>query len=55
MLISVLLKTGVFQAQYEERHALLQGDCTLANAWVWWGMKTGLKRKIGAVAGDMFQ
>ena len=53
MLISVLLKTRVFQAQYEEWHALPRGDRTLANAWVWWGMKTRLKRKIGAVAGEM--
>ena len=53
MLIYVLLKTGVFQAQYEECHALPRGDRMLANAWVWWGMKTRLKRKIGAVAGEM--
>ena len=53
MLISVLLKTVVFQAQYEEWHALPRGDRTLANAWIWWGMKTRLKRKIGAVAGGM--
>ena len=43
----------MFQAQYEEWHALPRGDRTLANAWVWWGMKTCLKIKIGAVAGYM--
>ena len=53
VLVSVLLKTGVFQAQYEEWHALPRGDCTLANAWVWWGMKTRPKMKISAVAGEM--
>ena len=36
MLISVLLKTGVFQEQYEEWHALPRGNHTLANAWIWW-------------------
>ena len=35
ILISVLVKTRVFQAQYEEWHALPQGDRLLANAWVW--------------------
>ena len=35
MLIFVLVKTRVFQAQYEEWHALPRGDRTLANAWVW--------------------
>ena len=34
MLIYVLLKTGVFQAQYEEWHALPRGDRMLENAWV---------------------
>ena len=53
MLISVLVKTRVFQAQYEEWHALPRGDRTLANAWVWWGIKARLKRKIVAVAGEM--
>ena len=53
MLISVLVKTRVFQAQYEEWHTLPRGDHTLANAWIWWGMKARLKRKIGAVAGEM--
>ena len=53
MLISFLLKTGVFQAQYDEWHALPRGDRTLANACIWWGMNTHLKRKIGAVAGEM--
>ena len=53
MLIYVLVKTRALQAQYEEWHALPRGDHTLANAWVWWGMKSHLKRKIGAVAGDM--
>ena len=53
MLISVLVNTRVFQAQYEEWHALLRGDRTLANAWVWWGMKACFKRKIGAVAGGV--
>ena len=53
MLISFLLKTGVIQAQYEEWHALPRGDRTLANAWIWWGMKTRLKKKIGVVAGEM--
>ena len=43
----------MFQAQYEEWHALTRCDRTLANTWVWWGMKARLKRKIGAVAGDM--
>ena len=53
MLIHVLLKSGVFQTQYEKWHALLRGDRTLANVWVWWGMKTRLKRKIGTVVGEM--
>ena len=48
MLISVLVKTRVFQAQYEEWHALPRSDLTLSNAWIWWGMKACLKRKIGA-------
>ena len=43
----------MFQAQYEEWHALPRGDRTLANTCLWWGMKTRLKRKIGAVAGEM--
>ena len=43
----------MFQVQYEEWHALPRGDRTLANAWIWWGMKTHLKRKIGAVTGEM--
>ena len=43
----------MFQAQYEDWYALPRGDRTLANAWIWWGMKTRLKRKIGAVAGEM--
>ena len=51
MLIYVLLKTGVFQAQYEEWHTLPRGDRTLTNAWVW--IKPRLKRKIGAVTGEM--
>ena len=42
MLISVLVKTRVFQAQYEEWHTLPRGDRMLANAWVWWGMKARL-------------
>ena len=46
MLIYVML-------QYEEWHALPRSDCTLTNAWVWWGMKTRPKRKIGAVPGEM--
>ena len=53
MLVSVLLKTGVFQAKYEEWHALPRGDRTLANTCLWWGMKKRLKRKIGEVAGEM--
>ena len=53
MLISVVVKTRVFQAQYEEWHALPPGDRTLENAWIWWVMKARLKRKIGAVAGEM--
>ena len=32
MMISVLLKIGVFQAQYEEWYALPRGNRTLANA-----------------------
>ena len=53
MLIYVFLKTGVFQAQYEEWHVPPRGDRTLSNACVWWGMKTRLKGKIGAVAEEM--
>ena len=53
MLISVVVKMRVFQAQFEEWHALPPGDCTLANAWIWWGMKYRLKRKIGAISGEM--
>ena len=53
MLISVIIKTRVFQTKYEEWHALPPGDRTLANAWIWWGTKARLKRKIGSVAGDM--
>ena len=34
MLISVVVKTRVFQAQYEEWRALPPGDRTLANAWI---------------------
>ena len=53
MLISVVVKTRVLQVQYEEWHALPPGDRTLANVWIWWGMKARLKRKIGAVAREM--
>ena len=53
MLISVVVKTRVFQAQYKEWHALPPGDRTLEYTWIWWGMKACLKRKIGAVAGAM--
>ena len=53
MLIYVLLKKEVSQAQYEEWHTLPRGNRTLENAWIWRGMKTRLKRKIGAVAGEM--
>ena len=53
MLISVIVKTRVFQTQYGEWHVLPPGDCTLANAWIWWGMKACLKRKIGSVAVEM--
>ena len=53
MLIYNLLKTGVFQAQFEEWHALPRGDRTQANSWMWWGMKARLKRKLGAVAEEM--
>ena len=53
MLISVVVKTRVFQAQYKEWHAIPPGDRTLENTWIWWGMKARLKRKIGAVAGEM--
>ena len=53
MMISVLVKKRVFQAQYEEWHAIPRGNHTLTNAWVWWGMKARLKRKLGAVAGEM--
>ena len=48
-----MLKTGVFQAQYEEWHAHPRGNRTLVDAWIWWGIKTRRKRKIGAVAGEM--
>ena len=53
MLISVDVKTRVFQAQYKEWHAIPPGDRTLENTWIWWGTKARLKRKIGAVAGEM--
>ena len=49
MLISVVVKTRVFQTQYEKWHALLPGNRTLANVWIWRGMKARLKRKIGSV------
>ena len=35
MLISVLVKTRVLQAQYEEWHPLPRGDRTLTNSWIW--------------------
>ena len=53
MLISVIVKTRVFQTQYAEWHAIPPGDRTLANAWIWWDMKARLKRKIGSVPGEM--
>ena len=53
MLISVIVKTRVFQTQYEEWYALPPGDRTLANTWIWWGMKARLKRKIGSVSVEM--
>ena len=34
MLISVVVKTRVFQTQYEKWHALPPGDRTLANTWI---------------------
>ena len=53
MLIAVIVKTRVFQTQYEESHALPPGNRTLDNVWIWWGMKARLKQKIGSVAGEM--
>ena len=53
MLISVIVKTRVFQLQYEEWHALPTGDRTLENAWIWWDMKARIKQKIGAAAGEI--
>ena len=53
MLIAVIVKMRVFQTQYEEWHTLPPDNRTLANAWIWWGMKSRLKRKIGSVAGEM--
>ena len=51
ILIAVVVKTRVFQTQYKEWHALPPGNHTLSNAWILWGMKSRLKRKIGSVAG----
>ena len=53
MLIFIVVKTRVFQVQYEEWHTLPSGDRMLENACIWWGMKARLKRKIGAVAREM--
>ena len=53
MLIAIIVKTRVLQTKYKEWHALPPSNRTLANAWLWWGMKARLKRKICSVAGDM--
>ena len=53
ILMAVIIKTRVFQTQYEEWHALPPGNRMLANAWIWWVMKYRPKQKIVSVAGEM--
>ena len=53
MLLTNVVKTGVFQIQYEEWHSLPETKKTMANAFIWWAAKTRIKAKFNKVAGNM--
>ena len=42
MLLTVVVKTGVFLIQYEEWHSLPETEKTMANAFIWWATKTSM-------------
>ena len=53
MLMNVIIKTDVFQTQYEELHSLPKNDQTLKNALRWWSKKVRFKNKFDKLAGNM--
>ena len=46
LILSVILKTGVFQVLYKEWYNLPGAQHTLVNALEWWGKNAGLKTNL---------
>ena len=53
MLLTVVVKSRVFQIQYGEWHSLPETEKTMANAFIWWAAKTRIKAKFNKVAVNM--